>query len=259
MKPGIIYLYAGKIEEWTKDWQEEKHPESLWGRLLLIQGLQELGYDWLFPQNKDPEQLLEVLEASLGKGLYGKPYLTEYPEIHFNISHSGRWAVCALASMPCGVDIQERRPIRSRRMVERTMNAREQRQILEAEDSTGEFIKLWTYKGKLYQAVRGRPSSGHENPESACLPSILLAGKRSGWLRGCRRSFSDRNPLFKRVSFQHIKRNCIKLTCLQIDLYHSWIAANLSVNIIGLSELLMNLVFGCCDRYHFSIPEAGCK
>ena len=26
------------------------------------------------------------------------------------------------------------------------MNAREQRQILEAEDSTGEFIKLWTYK-----------------------------------------------------------------------------------------------------------------
>ena len=26
------------------------------------------------------------------------------------------------------------------------MNAREQRQILEAEDGTGEFIKLWTYK-----------------------------------------------------------------------------------------------------------------
>ena len=31
-------------------------------------------------------------------------------------------------------------------MVERTMNAREQRQILEEEDSTAEFIKLWTYK-----------------------------------------------------------------------------------------------------------------
>lgn len=146
MKTGIIYLYAGKIEEWTKAWKEEKHRESLCGRLLLLRGLQELGYDRLFPQNKDPEQLLEVLDASLGKGPYGKPYLTEYPEIHFNISHSGGWAVCALASMPCGVDIQERQPIRSRRMVERTMNAREQRQILEAEDSTGEFIKLWTYK-----------------------------------------------------------------------------------------------------------------
>ena len=146
MKPGIIYLYAGKIEDWTKDWKEEKNRESICGRLLLLRGLQELGYDRLFPQNKDPEQLLEALAASLKKGPYGKPYLTGYPEIHFNISHSGGWAVCALASMPCGVDIQERRPIRSRRMVERTMNAREQRQILEAEDGTGEFIKLWTYK-----------------------------------------------------------------------------------------------------------------
>ena len=146
MKPGIIYLYAGKIEDWTKDWKEEKNRESICGRLLLLRGLQELGYDRLFPQNKDPEQLLEALAASLKKGPYGKPYLTGYPEIHFNISHSGGWAVCALASMPCGVDIQERRSIRSRRMVERTMNAREQRQILEAEDGTGEFIKLWTYK-----------------------------------------------------------------------------------------------------------------
>ena len=146
MKRGIIYLYAGKIEEWTKDWKEEKNRESICGRLLLLRGLQELGYDQLFPKNKDPEQLLEALAASLEKGPYGKPYLAEYPEIHFNISHSGEWAVCALASMPCGVDIQERRPIRSRRMVERTMNAREQRQILEAEDGTGEFIKLWTYK-----------------------------------------------------------------------------------------------------------------
>lgn len=146
MKPGIIYLYAGKIKDWTKDWKEEKNRESICGRLLLLRGLQELGYDQLFPHNKDPEQLLEALAASLKKGPYGKPYLTEYPEIHFNISHSGGWAVCALASMPCGVDIQERRPIRSRRMVERTMNAREQRQILEAEDGTGEFIRLWTYK-----------------------------------------------------------------------------------------------------------------
>ena len=146
MKPGIIYLYAGKIEDWTKDWKEEKNRESICGRLLLLRGLQELGYDQLFPQNKDPEQLLEALAASLKKGPYGKPYLAGYPEIHFNISHSGGWAVCALASMPCGVDIQERRSIRSRRMVERTMNAREQRQILEAEDGTGEFIKLWTYK-----------------------------------------------------------------------------------------------------------------
>ena len=72
MKRGIIYLYAGKIEEWTKDWKEEKNRESICGRLLLLRGLQELGYDQLFPQNKDPEQLLEALAASLEKALPGR-------------------------------------------------------------------------------------------------------------------------------------------------------------------------------------------
>ena len=146
MKPGVIYLYAGKVEEWTGEWKEEKNRESLCGRLLLLCGLQELGYDRLFSRNKDRKQLLKALDASLEKGPYGKPYLAGYPEIHFNISHSGGYGVCAISSMPCGVDIQEKRAVRSQRMIERTMNAQEQRQILEAEDSTKEFIKLWTYK-----------------------------------------------------------------------------------------------------------------
>ena len=149
MKPGIIYLYAGRMEDLTKDWKEEKNRESLCGRLLLLRGLWELGYTIGSLDSADfseYQSLLKNLESLLEKGPYGKPYLAAYPEIHFNISHSGDWAVCALAAMPCGVDIQERRPMRSRRMVERTMNAREQRQILEAEDSTAEFIKLWTYK-----------------------------------------------------------------------------------------------------------------
>lgn len=146
MKPGVIYLYAGKVEEWTREWKEEKNRESLCGRLLLLFGLQELGCDRIFSRNKDRKQLLKALDTSIEKSLYGKPYLAEYPEIHFNISHSGGYGVCAISSMPCGVDIQEKRAVRSKRMIERTMNAQEQRQILEAEDSTKEFIKLWTYK-----------------------------------------------------------------------------------------------------------------
>ena len=67
MKPGIIYLYAGKIEDWTKDWKEEKNRESICGRLLLLRGLQELGYTRSRVQNKDPEQLLEAMAASLKK------------------------------------------------------------------------------------------------------------------------------------------------------------------------------------------------
>lgn len=36
----------------------------------------------------------------------GKPVLKDYPDIHFNLSHSGHYAVCALSDHPVGVDIQ---------------------------------------------------------------------------------------------------------------------------------------------------------
>lgn len=149
MNPGILYLYAGRVEEWTKEEKEEKNRESLCGRLLLLYGLWELGYRELFQEfygREDTGKVLKALEANMAKGPYGKPYLPKYPEIHFNISHSGGWGVCALASVPCGVDIQEIRPVKSQRMVERTMNQEEQAQIQQSKDPSRTFTKLWAYK-----------------------------------------------------------------------------------------------------------------
>jgi len=36
----------------------------------------------------------------------GKPYLKNYPNIHFSLSHSGDMAICAISDNPVGVDIQ---------------------------------------------------------------------------------------------------------------------------------------------------------
>lgn len=52
----------------------------------------------LFPNAEHP------LEIAIAQG--GKPYLAKEPDIHFNLSHSGEWAVCAISSSPVGVDIQ---------------------------------------------------------------------------------------------------------------------------------------------------------
>lgn len=38
---------------------------------------------------------------------FGKPFLQNYHEFHFNISHSGIWTVCATSKKEIGVDIEQ--------------------------------------------------------------------------------------------------------------------------------------------------------
>lgn len=42
---------------------------------------------------------------------YGKPFLKDHTDFHFNISHSGEWVVCAHGSAPVGIDIEKIRVI----------------------------------------------------------------------------------------------------------------------------------------------------
>lgn len=42
----------------------------------------------------------------------GKPYFRNWPDLYFNLSHSGQWAMCALSDAPVGVDIEVVRPRR---------------------------------------------------------------------------------------------------------------------------------------------------
>ena len=42
----------------------------------------------------------------------GKPCFKDRPEWHFNLSHSGQWAMCALSDAPVGADLEVIRPRR---------------------------------------------------------------------------------------------------------------------------------------------------
>lgn len=76
---------------------------------------------------------------------HGKLFLKGCENVHFNISHSGSYAVCAVASAPVGVDIQKIGEYK-RGVAERFFNESEILQIEAAVDKASEFTRLWTQK-----------------------------------------------------------------------------------------------------------------
>ena len=76
---------------------------------------------------------------------HGKPYFPGYEGLHFNLSHSGELALCALDSAPVGVDIQivkEWRP----GLPERVCSGAELAWLEGQPDHWSAFTLLWTLK-----------------------------------------------------------------------------------------------------------------
>lgn len=78
-------------------------------------------------------------------GRFGKPYLRDYPNAHFNISHSGQFVACAVSDRPIGVDIQKIVPY-CRDAAERVFSLEELSKIESSPDRSAEFTRLWTQK-----------------------------------------------------------------------------------------------------------------
>ncbi len=77
----------------------------------------------------------------------GKPYIKNAPNFHYNISHSGRWALCAISAKEIGADIEQMKPIN----MEVLRRIATDREIEAVEQKTGQerdkaFYTLWTAK-----------------------------------------------------------------------------------------------------------------
>lgn len=83
-------------------------------------------------------------------GEHGKPYLTEHPDIYFNLSHCKEAVICAIADEPIGVDIECERKITSS-LIRYTMNDAEVSQIEHSDYPTATFLQLWTEKEAVFK------------------------------------------------------------------------------------------------------------
>lgn len=75
-----------------------------------------------------------------------KPILADYPELWFNISHSGGWAVCALCAAPVGADLQLRRPIPPGIVRKFALSERKLLEKLPESEQNSAACDLWSLK-----------------------------------------------------------------------------------------------------------------
>lgn len=48
-----------------------------------------------------------LADYTIEKGAEGKPYLMDYPDVFYNISHAGDYVVCAIGTEPVGIDVEQ--------------------------------------------------------------------------------------------------------------------------------------------------------
>lgn len=86
-----------------------------------------------------------IHEPKISFGSAGKPYLTDYPDIHFNISHCPQGCICGISDLPIGVDIQDVRPF-SQAIAKHCCSEGELNLLVETTDPAMEFARMWAMK-----------------------------------------------------------------------------------------------------------------
>ncbi len=91
----------------------------------------------------------EDIENHLDKNEYGKPYLKDYPHIHFNISHAGDIAICAISNQQIGADVEILKDFHTsifRKVFTDEEKAFYDKMAVTEEKSKEWFFRFWTLK-----------------------------------------------------------------------------------------------------------------
>lgn len=127
---------------------------------------------------------IDIAKQKFAYTEYGKPYVTNYHDVHFNISHSGEYVACAVYDKPIGVDIQKIGEYNSD-IAKRVCNEEELKQIEDSSDKASEFTKLWTQKEAVLKTYGNGIASGDIKD---CLDNHNVQSERieDYWLSICK-------------------------------------------------------------------------
>ena len=77
---------------------------------------------------------------------YGKAYISNYENIYFNLSHSGKLVACAISDMEVGVDVEYNNPTIDLDIAKHYFYNSEYENIMKSKNPSDEFFKYWVLK-----------------------------------------------------------------------------------------------------------------
>lgn len=113
------------------------------------------------------EEGIDGRQARIAEGQWGKPFLPDHPNLHFSLSHSGKWAMCALGNRPLGCDV-EATGRGNEKLTKRFFHPEEQQALAMLAPDTRpewqrEFARIWTRKESWLKADGRGLSLGMES------------------------------------------------------------------------------------------------
>lgn len=171
----MIHVYVSDITPFRKDniWKQfinrldmerqekvmrtrnEKDQVRILAAGLLLQDAVERELD-----RKIPEAFLCMKQKESGK-----PYLVDYPQVHFNLSHSGEMVACAIGRIEVGVDIQQLIPVKEK-VATRFFTEKENERLKQCatkKEYEKQFIQYWCRK-ESYLKLTGEGLWGMTKP-----------------------------------------------------------------------------------------------
>ncbi|WP_109140296.1 4'-phosphopantetheinyl transferase superfamily protein [Bacillus thuringiensis] len=86
---------------------------------------------------------------------YGKPFVENFSDFHFNLSHSGEWVVCTTANFNVGIDIEKVSEIEALKLAKKFFSADEFYDIsnMNSDEQINYFYDLWTLKESYIKTI----------------------------------------------------------------------------------------------------------
>lgn len=129
------FIYYTTYQPISKSLSEVRLQEHTLGRELLAEGLCSL---YRIPASP------KALPGMLGITDNGKPWLRDYPQIHFNITHCEKLVACAFHDLPVGVDAEL--PGYFAKILIRRALSEQEKSFLRYVGKTPELEQEWFYR-----------------------------------------------------------------------------------------------------------------